>query len=302
MRLTRRKLLIAAAMALPATRVTPSKAEPDLVWTGTALGADARIQFAGVPRDQAQRMLREVLSEVERLEAIFSLYRPDSELARLNQDGSLNHPSHDFRLLLQASLHYEKVTGGAFNPAIQPLWSYLSKHFAVAQTPPPHRELQELLALCHPPGVSVSPSRIALRAGMALTFNGIAQGYITDRAAELLAAHGMRNILINLGEHRALPGRPWQLAIDGSLETFVLENGAIAQSSGRGTPLSLDGRWHHLFDPLTGESANFIGAATVIARTATEADALSTALFVSSPAQREAIIKRFPEVEVRLQT
>lgn len=297
MRITRRKLLIAAAMAMPATRAIPSKAEPDLVWTGTALGADAQIRFSDVSRDHAQRMLNGILPEVERLEAIFSLYRPDSELVRLNRDGVLAHPSHDFRLLLHASLQYAAATGGAFNPAIQPLWSYLSNHFAVTQAPPAPDDLRRRLSLCRPADISVSPSRITLQAGMALTFNGIAQGYITDRAAELLFAHGMRNVLINLGEHRALPGQPWRLAIDGSVETILLENKAIAQSSGRGTPLSLDGRWHHLFDPLTGESANFIRSATVIAGTATEADALSTALYVTSSDRRQTIIERFPGVK-----
>lgn len=64
-------------------------------------------------------------------------------------------------------------------------------------------------------GIEVEPSRLALaRRGMAVTLNGIAQGYITDRVAEMLRGAGMGNVLVSLGETRALgphpEGRPWE--------------------------------------------------------------------------------------------
>ncbi len=254
MKLTRRKLLIAAA-ASAGLGLANGRSET-LVWRGLALGADAELRFSGIEKAKAEGLLHQVLAEVERLENIFSLYRPGSELVRLNSDGYLARPSQDMRLLLEQSLHYWRETGGAFNPALQPVWTFLSRHFATSSHPPARADLRGIATSCDPSRISLEASGIRLGQGMALSFNGIAQGYITDRAAELLFARGMKDVLVNLGEHRALPGMPWPVGISGSDKGVLLSNQAIAQSSGAGTVLSPDGLWHHLIDPINGESAN----------------------------------------------
>ena len=133
-----------------------------------------------------------------------------------------------------------------------------------------------------------------LRPGMAVTLNGIAQGYITDRVAELLRAAGFASVLVQLGETVAgaprSEGRPWRVGIpdpfapDRVLETLDAVEVAIATSSGRATRFDAAGRHHHLFDPATGRSADRYASVTVVAARATTADALSTALAVASPA------------------
>ena len=295
MKLSRRHLLIAAAAVGLGGSVN---AAADLVWTGTALGADAEIRIAGQDRKMAEALVRRALAEIERLERVFSLYRPESELSRLNRDGVLDHPSQDFRLLLERSLELHQLTEGAFNVAIQPVWRFLARHFSVTQSPPERADLSKLLQSCDAGQVSVSASRIALRPGMALTFNGIAQGYITDAVADLFRREGLGNMLIALGEIRALPGRAWAVAVEGRAESLRLSDGAVAQSAGRGTPFTADGRWHHLIDPASGASANAFAAVTVRAPSATLADALSTALFTTPLNRQQRIASRFAEVQV----
>ncbi len=299
MKLSRRTLLISAAAAcLP---LDGAKARDDLVWRGFAVGADAEIRLSGVDRPRAERALAAVTGEVERLENIFSLYRPESEISRLNRAGTLEQPSHDFRLLLDRSLSVWRATEGAFNLAIQPLWRFLAEHFAVTQAAPDERQLAALLALCDPGRIEAGETAIALAPGMALTFNGIAQGYITDRVAEIFAAHGLDRVLVNMGEIRALGGRPWTVAIAGDRQLLRLQGRAVAQSAGSGTPFTADGRWHHLIDPRTGHSAAGLRAVTVEAPTATEADALSTAAYVATPEQRLRIAARYRTARVQVQ-
>ncbi len=229
--------------------------------------------------------------EAHRLEAIFSLYRTDSELARLNRNGRLPHPSHDFRLLLGRSLAAWEMSGGAFNPALQPLWRFLSRHFAEEGAgPPDRREMARLLALADPARIELGDGEARLAPGMALSLNGIAQGYVTDRVAGLLAAEGLSDILIDMGEIRALRGRAWDIAIAGSPDRLALSGGAVAQSAGSGTPFTADGAWHHLIDPDTGRSANRFAAVTVKAPLAADADWLSTALYVLPPARHGAVL------------
>jgi thiamine biosynthesis lipoprotein len=117
---------------------------------------------------------------------------------------------------------------------------------------------------------------------MALTLNGIAQGYITDRVADLLRSYGFDHVLINMGETRALgsklDGVPWNIKINNTNEVLPLADQAIATSGGYGTPFGATGQHHHLFSPGTGRSTSLWTSMSVIAPTATMADGLSTGL------------------------
>ncbi|MDO8883720.1 FAD:protein FMN transferase, partial [Pseudotabrizicola sp.] len=116
-----------------------------------------------------------------------------------------------------------------------------------------------------------------LRPGMALTLNGIAQGYIADRVAALLADNDLSRALIDTGEMIALPDGSWpvQLAGGGKL---TLQNRALATSAPRGMTFGGDGVTSHIFDPATGRPVlSRWRSMTVSASSAAVADALSTA-------------------------
>jgi thiamine biosynthesis lipoprotein len=144
---------------------------------------------------------------------------------------------------------------------------------------------------------------------MAATLNGIAQGYITDRIADLLRDAGMTGVLVDLGEIRALdaPGdRPWRIGIEnprkpgGIAETMSLQGAALATSGGYGMAFDAQGRFHHLFDPATGRSATGCLSASAVARDATTADALATALAVAGPDRAQALLTAFGGSRARL--
>ena len=125
---------------------------------------------------------------------------------------------------------------------------------------------------------------------MAVSLNGIAQGYITDRIAELLRRNGFENVLVNLGEIRGVGGHPsgrrWSVGIaitpddTGASRTLEIADQAVATSAPMGTPLNTSGTAHHLFDPRTGACAAHHQSVTVTAQTAALADAYSTAFAV----------------------
>ena len=126
-------------------------------------------------------------------------------------------------------------------------------------------------------GVTLASDAITLRPGMALTLNGIAQGYIADRVAALLASNGLSRALIDTGEMIALPDGSWpvQLAEGGRL---ALQNRALATSAPRGMTFGGDGVTSHIFDPATGRPVlSRWRSMTVSASSAAVADALSTA-------------------------
>lgn len=260
-------------------------------WRGTALGADAELVFHHRDPAEAERLLGLALGEVGRLEQVFSLYRPDSALSRLNAEGELANPPFDLVRLLSDSRDYAALTGGAFDVTVQPFWRVYADHFArpgADPKGPPEAALASARRLVGYRGLAVDAGRIAFdRRGMAVTLNGIAQGYVTDRVADLLRANGLANVLVDLGEMRGVglrpDGTPWRVGIRDPRRTgrtvggVELADRALATSGGYGTAFDPTGRFNHLFDPGSGHCADRYLSVSVTAPLATTADALSTA-------------------------
>ena len=202
--------ITAAAAALP-RRGARAREVPLTVWNGTALGARASIRLYHPDPAAAERLIAEARAEIDRLDRVFSLYRPDSALSRLNRDGALDAPPFDLVALLSQARGFSELTGGAFDATVQPLWRLYAAHFAVeGRRPRPRRgrDRRGRGAGRLPRRARVDRARIAFaRPGMAITLNGIAQGYLTDRVAALFRAAGLDRVLLDLGEARAL-GRP----------------------------------------------------------------------------------------------
>jgi len=273
-------------------------------WRGRALGAEARLLLAHPDRRACADAARRCMDETARLERIFSLYDPESELARLNRDGRLADAAHDLRRLLSVAKRLGALSGGAFDPTVQPLWELYARHFAADAAPrtgPPTAAVDRARSLVNYRGIRLADGGVAFaRSGMKATLNGIAQGYIADRAAAILRESGFDRVLVDLGETVALtpPGThpPWRIAVADPdrrrppRATLEIGTGAVATSAGRATRFDAAGRFHHLFDPATGASAARWRSVTVVAGNATMADGLSTALAVAPPASEARLL------------
>ncbi|EHK64317.1 FAD:protein FMN transferase [Achromobacter arsenitoxydans] len=273
-------------------------------WQGVALGADAELRLYHPDRQAAERLIERALRELRRLEGVFSLYREDSALSILNRQGYLVDPPSDLVRLLSESRHYAALTGGLFDPTVQPLWRVYADHFSrpdAAPHGPAQAAVAQALKHVSYKAVNVDTQRIQLRPGMAVTLNGIAQGYITDRVTELLRDAGLERALIDMGEIRGLDAAAgatgWRvgladpLAPDQILAQVPVNNQALATSGGYGTPLDAAGRFSHLFDPRSGHARPLYRSVSVMASTATAADALSTA-FSNMPLKDTAAVVR----------
>lgn len=289
-RLSRRRFIgiagAAAGLAL-LPNLSAAEARP-YHWRGIALGADASIQILHADGAEARRIISLAVAEIERLETVFSLYRPDSALRRLNGDGRLADPPPELRDILARAAAVSAASGGAFDVTVQPLWERMRRHFVEspdAATPP---ELDEALALVDWRGVRVGRREIAFdRPGMAVTLNGIAQGYITDRVAELLRRNAIDRVALDLGESRTMgrspDGDPWRVGIADPAQPSRLiarleaSDRAVATSGGYGMLFDRKERFSHLLEPRTGRTASPRRSVTVVAEEACLADAWSTA-------------------------
>jgi thiamine biosynthesis lipoprotein len=228
------------------------------------------VSLYGADQEAARGALESVAAEIERLEEIFSLHRPSSELSRLNRDGYLKAPTNDLIGTLRAGEEWRRRTGGAFDPTVQPMWKAISDGGVV--TP-------ELLALTGT-AIEIGSDRIALPQGVSLTLNGIAQGRIADRVSEILVGHGFTDVVIDAGELR-LPGNTRRaVGIPAAKVAVSVAGVAIATSEPKSLVFDTKTFRHHLIDPRTGESPRHWYSLSVFAPTAEMADALSTAFTV----------------------
>jgi len=293
----------------------PRSATPLHRWQGTALGSPSYILLHHPDSRAAERVVAQCVTEIERLEQAFSLYRGDSEIVRLNCHGCLEAPSHDLLALLSECRRFSELSGGAFDVTVQPLWNVYAAHFFGSASPSPQgpepRAIAEALALVDWQGVDVASRRIRLaQPGMGLTLNGIAQGYLTDRIADILRVNGCDRVLADMGRSEILlvgcrpDGQAWRIALADPLAservavTLELADRCISTSGGYGTKFEATGRHHHLFDPTTGASAGHYIAVSVVAVSAMVADALSTALYVTPTERSGRLLAAFPDALV----
>jgi len=286
----RRFVTISAAAAglsaLPFSARNTAAAGHLVEWRGTCLGAVATLRIHHPDESVARDLVRRAAAEADRLEDVFSLYRDESVLCQLNRHGVLASPPGELSALLEACNHYWEITGGVFDPTVQALWRCYADSFSARGEAPTPAEKEAALELVGWQNVRFDRDRVALaRPGMALTLNGIAQGYITDRVLEQLRSAGIESCLVDMGEIRTLGEKPdgnlWSVAIeDASGKTsssLSVLNKAVATSGAYGFRFDAQGDCNHLFHPKTGACAAASRTITVVSESATAADALSTA-------------------------
>lgn len=272
--LTRRRFLtISAAVAL----ARPGDAAE---WRGVAMGAEMQITLHGPPA-QTEPALKAAQARLRQIEAKFSLYDPASDLSRLNAAGVLKNPAPDFVQLLRLSGHVHDLTGGLFDPTVQPLWQALAQ----GEDPAPAR------ALIGWNRVQITPTRITLGPGQKLTLNGIAQGFAADAIRDTLRRHGLTRALVDMGEFAAIGG-PWRVGIADPALGLVLDrplNGNAIATSSPGAMMLGDGG--HILNPLDTTPPRW-STLSVEAASAALADGLSTALCFCDRGQLSAILDK----------
>jgi FAD:protein FMN transferase len=239
-----------------------------------AMGTEVELLLDGEPADR----FAAVEAEFERLEALLSRFRPDSELNRLNAAGALDS-GPDLLAVTRAAVAGRARSNGRFDPTVHDALVAAGYDRSFELVPPDGNDGTQRSRRCGG-RVDVDGSRITLGPGVRLDLGGIAKGYAVDRAAAILAQSGA--CLVNAGGDLAARGGRWPVGLEGTDLVLELGEGAIA-TSGRDRR-----RWrrgnderHHLIDPETGRPAvTDLLHVTVVAPTAVEAEVLAKVAFL----------------------
>jgi FAD:protein FMN transferase len=272
---------------------------------GAALAFGTTVSITAVHGDPsaARAAVEEALREIRRIDALMTVYRPGSEVSRLNGEGVLLRPDPRLVRVLEFSQRLSALSEGSFDVTVQPLWT-LFVSCARERRLPSRGEIERARSLVGFGGLEVSRRRLSLRPGMAITLNGIAQGYAADLASGILRERGVHDALVDAGEYGAEgarePGRPWTVGVQhprdpsALLGAIAMDGRFLATSGDYETPFSDDRLYHHIFDPHTGVSPTRWSSVVVAAATGLEADGLTKPMMVLPPERALGLLSRFP--------
>lgn len=274
--------------------------------TDRALGTTIELRVLHADEMSAEIAIDAALAAVDRVESLMSLYRPHSQLCELNRTGRVEDPDPWFLDVLRAAVEVSSASRGAFDVTVQPLWNCWTNATRAGRLPT-EAELAAARGVVDWRAVAVSPDEVAFRRpGMQMTLNGIAQGFAADRAADALRRFGVEHALIDTGEIRPLGknrASSWSVGVQHPREADAysavarLNGRALSTSGDYSTTFTADRRHHHIVDPHIGYSPGELASATVVAPTACEADALSTAVLVLGAESGLRLVADRPDVD-----
>jgi thiamine biosynthesis lipoprotein ApbE len=309
---------LAAALAVLALGGGASSQEVFTFHHENVMGTSLELTVRAPSRESAAAVEARVLAEIDRLTAILSNHDPESDLRRWQEMPAgrpVVLPPEMLDVLAQAE-RWRVASRGAFDPraaAFSRIWADAARRGA-RPGPAGLRAVADRLASA-PWTLDPAAGTATRRDDLPVTLDGIAKGYIVERAAAagLEAAPGVSGLLLNVGgDLRAVgstaaavgvaPGRDDQ--DDRPPDATVnLCAASLATSGGAYRGVTIDGRWYsHVIDPRTGEPAGAVVAASVVATDGADADALATIANVLPPEEAIRLVESVPGASCRIAT
>ncbi|MFQ5580777.1 MAG: FAD:protein FMN transferase [Nitrospiria bacterium] len=286
--------------------------------SGSDLGLfrQSRVMMGGIPvsmtvaaerKKDADRALKAAFAEIEDLERLWSIYRPDSEISRLNAAAGRKPVtvSSQTRRLIEEGMHVHSLTEGGFNMALGPaiaLWNVMD-----APRIPSKGELNRIRPLMRADSVQLdktSEQVFLSKKGMKIDPGGIGKGLISERAKVILKGHGMQGGLIAAAGDIVVFGKkpngtPWRVGIQHPrrknklLASLDVSDMSVSTSGDYERYFIKKGvRYHHILDPKALAPAWTSRSVTILSPSGRHADALGTGLFVLGPERGMSILKK----------
>ncbi len=278
--------------------------------TKLAMGTVVSMTLIHPSRDEAQEAMALAFEEINRLTSVLSRFDDTTAVSILNRKGKLEDIPGEVAYVVARALDHHRISGGAFDITVKPVIDLFRKKYTRGRLAPPDKsELENALRLVGSNGIQLKGRSIRFnKPGMGITLDGIAKGYIVDRASEILSAYKIENHLINAGGDIRSRGsrqqtKPWTIAIQDPRknkqypDVIHMTDGAIATSGNYEVYFDREKMFHHIVDPRTGMSPLSDASVSVMAQTATDADALSTSVFVMDPLDGVRFIDSIPGCE-----
>lgn len=239
---------------------------------------------------------QEYLEAVNRVESILSLFRPESEVSVLNREAA-EHPVRvgpELFALLKFCERLHSEADGAFDVtsgALSKCWGFEDRRPSVPSSEALEKARES--SGFHRILLEQDGAVFFRSAGIRINFGGIGKGYALDEGSRKMRARGIATALLSAGNSSVLAmgsgpdGAGWCVGLrhpifkDQRIGTVQLRSCALGTSGQEEQFFEMDGRHYgHILDPRSGFPVRGVASATVLADSATQADALATTFFV----------------------
>ena len=294
------------------------------------MGTFARIVAVAEDLSTAKGCIEAAFAEIQTVDQLMSDYKSGSEISEVNCDGARRavEVSESTYEVLQRSIEFSKLTGGAFDITVGPLVDLL-RSAEKKEVVPSEEEIAEAKLKVGYQKLKLDVQNRTVKFivdGMRLDLGGIAKGYAIDRAVEAMQKGGAIGGMVDIGGDIRCFGAPpqgknhWLIGLQDPsvgpdivipaqagistgelLLVLKLENAAIATSGSYRRFVLIGGKkYSHILDTRTGYGSDELASVTVISKNATDADALATAVSVMGAERGLALIETIPETEAIL--
>jgi thiamine biosynthesis lipoprotein len=282
--------------------------------TYTTMGSPLRISAWTADDSATVAAFEQVLTEFDRLDNLLSVWKPDSDVVKINQAAG-DHPvsvGPETIEVLRAARQVSEWTDGKFDVtfgALSDVWKF--DHDQDNKIPGAE-EIKARLPFIDFRKIVIDPAKQTVlleRRGMRMHLGGIGKGYAVDHGVQILRGAGINDFMIQAGGDFYVSGMkdraPWRIGVrdprgpaDRVIAALDLSDGTFSTSGDYERFFMKDGRrYHHLLDPATGEPAQGCRSVTIVTNRATMADGLSTGVFILGAEKGMALIERLPDVE-----
>jgi len=308
-------ILVMLTLAVAACNRAPD-APPKHLVERSRLSMGSELHLTAWDADDARTIaaFENVFHEIERLDALMTVWRDTSDIQRLNAAaGEQPVPvSPEVREVLRIARQISDWTNGRFDitfAALSGLWKFDRNQDDTIPNPDAIRARLQFIDYRSVEVDDRAGTAFIAKKGVRVNLGGIGKGYAVDRGVAILRSHGLRDFLIQFGGDMYVAGqrgdRPWRIGIrdprgpvDQSFAALDLSNGTFSTSGDYERAFIKNGRrYHHILDPATGEPARGCRSVTLVTEQAVVADALAKGVFVLGPKEGMALIERLPNVE-----
>jgi len=291
-----------------------------------SMGTFARIVAVTRNPKRAKRCIEAGFDEMKRIEDMMSYFKPGSELSKVNREAFAKpvKVSRELFEILQTSVDYSRLSKGAFDITVGPLVDLWHKA-GEANAMPDENAIATAKSRVGFEKLILDANTMTVRfavEGMRIDLGGIAKGYSVDKVVEIMKRKGAIGGMVDSGGNIRCFGKPahkdaWLVGVqdpniaDSVQRTEDIEPLMILKLDGMAVATSGDYRRFvkaggkkvsHIIDTNTATGANKLAGDTIIAPTAIEADALSTAVNVLGPEKGLELVEHVLDVEAILIT
>lgn len=293
-------------LASPVKELIGAKSLNYVSKTRPMMGTFVTVAVLDSSTDKATEAMEKAFAEMERLIPLLSRHESESPVSFLNQNGYLKDMPGEFHEVMHKVKKVHQLTHGCFDVTVKPILDLYAEHFAHSKMPPADEEISRTLKRVGYKYLIHDREEIRFsREGMGISLDGIAKGFIVEKAIKKIKDMGIKHALINAGGDIQVLGDkgnsgPWKIAVQDPrernkmVEIISLREGAIATSGDYENYFDPERKYHHIIDPETGFSPHHLASVSVLCPSLTLADALATALFVTPFPEIKQLISSLP--------